>query len=103
MSNGQIFNFISNTRGVPAHLLHGAGSSIALERPVDVKVGPDGAVYVLDMGPMRVENGQEKIPAHCGRILRCGPPYIPAHATRDQRAGHDAGRSILPTVSQCRN
>ena len=78
VSNGAVNNFIANTRGIPAHLLIGREQGSALERPVDVKVGPDGSVYVLDMGPMRVENGQEKIPTRGGRIFRCGLPIVPA-------------------------
>jgi hypothetical protein len=73
VNNGQVFDFVRNTRGLPAHLL-GRDSKNALERPVDVKVGPDGAIYILDMGPMRVENGREKIPNGAGRIFRLGPP-----------------------------
>ena len=78
LNSGQILDFMSNTRGLPAHLLKDYEKRIALERPVDVKIGTDGAIYVLDMGPMRVENGREKIPAHTGRILRCGPHFEPA-------------------------
>ena len=29
-----------------------------LERPIDVKIGPDGYLYVLDFGRMEVRNGQ---------------------------------------------
>jgi glucose/arabinose dehydrogenase len=73
VNNGPVYDFVSNTRGLPAHLL-GRDSRDALERPVDVKVGPDGAIYILDFGPMRVENGREKIPNGAGRIFRLGPP-----------------------------
>jgi glucose/arabinose dehydrogenase len=76
VSNGPVYDFVRNTRGLPAHLL-GHDANNALERPVDVKVGPDGAIYILDFGPMRVENGREKIPNGAGRIFRLGPPRVP--------------------------
>jgi hypothetical protein len=76
VNNGPADDFVRNTRGLPAHLL-GHDASNALERPVDVKFGPDGALYILDFGPMRVENGREKIPSAGGRIFRLGPPIVP--------------------------
>ncbi len=76
VNNGPVSDFVRNTRGLPAHLL-GGDADKALERPVDVKFGPDGALYILDFGPMRVEDGREKIPADAGRIFRLGPPLPP--------------------------
>jgi glucose/arabinose dehydrogenase len=76
MNNGPVADFVRNTRGLPAHLL-GRDSDNALERPIDVKFGPDGALYILDFGPLRSENGREKIPDHAGRIFRLGPPRPP--------------------------
>jgi glucose/arabinose dehydrogenase len=76
VNNGPVYDFVNNTRGLPAHLL-GHGSDNALERPVDVKIGPDGAMYILDFGLMRVENGKEKIPNGSGRIFRLGSPIVP--------------------------
>jgi glucose/arabinose dehydrogenase len=73
VNNGPVSDFVRNTRGLPAHMLsEDAGN--ALERPIDVKVGPDGAIYILDFGPMRMENGRMKIPTAAGRIFRLGPP-----------------------------
>jgi hypothetical protein len=73
VNNGPVSDFVRNTRGLPAHLLGHDGAN-ALERPIDVKFGPDGALYILDFGPMRVENGREKIPTGAGRIFRLGAP-----------------------------
>jgi glucose/arabinose dehydrogenase len=45
----------------------------ALERPCDVKLGPDGALYILDMGRMQVKNGKEVYTARTGQIFRLSP------------------------------
>jgi glucose/arabinose dehydrogenase len=42
--------FIRNTARVPASMQ--PFGTFALERPCDVKVGPDGAIYILDFGRM---------------------------------------------------
>ena len=91
MNAHAVSNFVYNTSELPAHLLHGRDRDVALERPVDVKFGPDGALYILDMGPMRVENGKEKIAARSGRIFRLGPPIVPSTkpAATDPRANGD--------------
>jgi hypothetical protein len=88
VKNGPVSDFVRNTRGLPAHLLDHEAAN-ALERPVDVKFGPDGALYILDFGPMRVENGREKIPDGAGRIFRLGPPVVPATKPAESVASHD--------------
>ncbi len=45
-------DFVHNISGTPASMQ--AYGTVALERPCDVKVGPDGAIYILDFG--RMEN-----------------------------------------------
>ena len=42
----------------------------ALERPYDVKFGPDGALYILDMGEVQVNDGKISPAARTGKILR---------------------------------
>jgi glucose/arabinose dehydrogenase len=44
-----------------------------LERPVDVKVGPDGHVYVLDFGPFILGQGQPKGFPKTGKVFRIEP------------------------------
>lgn len=41
-----------------------------LERPVDVKVGPDGNIYVLDFGPFIIEGMQPKGFPKTGKVFR---------------------------------
>jgi len=46
MKTGNIITFINNRSGLPANEKRGGG----LGRPLDVAFGPDGAMYILDMG-----------------------------------------------------
>jgi hypothetical protein len=69
-------DFIRNTEGVPASKL-GRGA-VALERPIDVKFGPDGKLYVLDYGHMEMRGSREKITPGTGRIFVLEP--VPASA-----------------------
>jgi glucose/arabinose dehydrogenase len=45
----------------------------AFERPVDVKVGPDGFVYVLDYGPLIVTPKNQKAFPKTGKVFRIEP------------------------------
>jgi glucose/arabinose dehydrogenase len=64
-------DFIRNTEGVPASKL-GRGV-VALERPIDVKFGPDGKLYILDYGQMEMRGSREKITPGTGRIFVLEP------------------------------
>jgi hypothetical protein len=55
MDNKQVKEFVHNTAGVPISMQ--AYGAIGLERPCDVKVGPDGAIYILDFGRMDNASG----------------------------------------------
>jgi glucose/arabinose dehydrogenase len=46
----QVRDFLRNTAGVPAS--QQPYGTVALERPCDVKFGPDGSLYILDFGRM---------------------------------------------------
>jgi glucose/arabinose dehydrogenase len=68
VSDGSRTVFLRNRAGaVPASSLD---LTNALERPVDVKVGPDGRVYVLDFGPFIIEGGQPKAFPKTGKVFR---------------------------------
>ena len=60
-------DFIRNTREGPASKHDGR---IGLERPIDVKFGPDGAMYVLDFGYMEMKKGREHVQGQTGKIYR---------------------------------
>jgi hypothetical protein len=72
-----VTDFVVNTSRMPASKM-GKGAT-ALERPIDVKIGPDGSVYILDFGKMIVKGGQEKISAGTGKIFKLSPalPTVP--------------------------
>ncbi|MGE5609151.1 MAG: PQQ-dependent sugar dehydrogenase, partial [Bacillota bacterium] len=61
-------DFVHNTQTGPASM-HDLGGS-ALERPVDVKFGPDGALYILDFGRMEMKGGRERVRGGTGRVYK---------------------------------
>lgn len=64
----QVWDFVKNTDGWPASRL---GSKVeALERPTDVKFGPDGAMYIVDMGRIDMVKGVERVREGTGKIFR---------------------------------
>jgi len=70
----QVIDFIRNTQGKPASEI---GKDVeALERPWDLKFGPDGAVYVLDHGRLEMKGGRERVFRGTGKIFK----LIPANA-----------------------
>jgi sugar lactone lactonase YvrE len=78
----QPIDFVYNTKGMPASKL-GRGA-VALERPCDVKLSPDGSLYILDMGSFTMKDGREHISQRTGRIFRLKPdeePQRPAPTT----------------------
>jgi glucose/arabinose dehydrogenase len=76
MYTKEVREFVHNTRDLPASKLGIAGD--ALERPVDVKFGPDGNLYILDYGKMEMRGGREKITRGTGKILVLQPTPAPA-------------------------
>jgi glucose/arabinose dehydrogenase len=75
MDARQVKEFVRNVSGTPAHLIDREFDNgvDALERPCDVKFGPDGALYILDMGRMQVKNGKEVYTPRTGQIFRLAP------------------------------
>jgi hypothetical protein len=66
-------------------------AKMALERPVDVKFGPDGSLYILDMGRMEVKNGKERIFAATGQVFRLVPVEVPPAATQSSGDALESG------------
>jgi glucose/arabinose dehydrogenase len=71
----EVKDFIWNTAGGPASQLKD-GRNEGLERPIDVKVGPDGYLYFLDFGRIKMYHGKIKVFDDTGRIFRLVP--VPA-------------------------
>ncbi len=64
----QVREFIRNTHEGPASR---HDNPLGLERPIDVKFGPDGALYILDFGRLEVgKTGKEEVQGGTGRIYR---------------------------------
>jgi glucose/arabinose dehydrogenase len=68
----QVKDFVYNTRGGPRSRLN-FNSPNLLERPVDLKFGPDGAIYILDAGRMEMKDGRERYDPGTGQIFRLVP------------------------------
>ena len=75
--NAPARDFIHNTAGVPRSLAK-HGTSDMLERPVDVKVGPDGYLYVLDFGRLEIRGGKEQVIGNTGQVFRLLPADAPS-------------------------
>ncbi|MEL7237508.1 MAG: hypothetical protein AAGK78_01495, partial [Planctomycetota bacterium] len=45
-----------------------------LRRPIDVAFGSDGSMWLLDMGEMRLKDGNEIARPGTGRLYRLAPP-----------------------------
>jgi glucose/arabinose dehydrogenase len=68
--NKQIVDFVYNTSLVPpSHRRQATG----IERPIDLKFGPDGALYIVDQGPIDYRSGVARSKAAAGRVLRLSP------------------------------
>jgi glucose/arabinose dehydrogenase len=52
-NTGDLIPFVSNTGGIPASSQGKTGEG--LERPFDVKFGPDGAMYIVDYGVVKID------------------------------------------------
>ena len=69
LDDGTVTQFIRNVREGPRSR-HRDPHDLELERPVDVKFGPDGALYILDMGKLDVRKGRERVPGGTGKIYK---------------------------------
>ena len=71
VDNRQTHDFVYNTRQLPAHMFN--KHSDALERPFDVKFGPDGAMYILDLGRVDIKDAKLVPVSHTGKLLKLMP------------------------------
>lgn len=65
--------FVHNTKGKPASQIARDEVGDAMERPIDVKFAPDGTLYILDFGEMRLRNGLPDITNRSGKLYRLVP------------------------------
>jgi len=74
----EVTDFVHNTSGLP--LSQQDDASIGLERPIDIKFGPDGAMYLLDFGAATTKmSGQVKATKKSGALYKLVPlPVAPA-------------------------
>jgi len=79
LSTKTVKDFIRNTAELPASMQ--AFGTVALERPIDVKFGPDGSLYILDFGRMENKNGIPRLFPNTGRIFKLVPVATPATST----------------------
>ncbi len=80
-ASGNVKDFIYNTMGGPASRLP-SGRDQAMERPIDPKFGPDGNLYILDFGYVRMKGAHEKSADGTGKIFIVSP--IPAKPTTEK-------------------
>ena len=52
-----------------------------MERPIDIKFGPDGKLYLLDYGQMEMKDGKE-IPIRETGCIYVLEPIVPATAQK---------------------
>ena len=69
LDDGTVSEFIRNVREGPRSR-HRKEHELELERPVDVKFGPDGALYILDMGELEIRKGRLRVPGGTGKIYK---------------------------------
>jgi glucose/arabinose dehydrogenase len=72
-----IYDMIRNTAGVPRSMTK-ANKPELLERPIDVKFGPDGYMYVLDFGRADYRTGRPNVTARTGQVFRMLPGGVPS-------------------------
>ncbi|MGC4031741.1 MAG: hypothetical protein QM754_08410 [Tepidisphaeraceae bacterium] len=88
MDTKRVSDFITNTRRVPASMIPGADRE--MERPIDVKFGPDGATLHRRLRP----DGNERRPRAGQQPHRPRLSPRPArHADDRPRRGHAGGKS----------
>ena len=69
-ATGSIAPYLRNRNDGDAQPASTLDKRNAFERPVDVRIGPDGMVYVLDFGAFIVSAGQPKAFPKTGKLFR---------------------------------
>jgi glucose/arabinose dehydrogenase len=72
-----VYDMIRNTSGMPRSMTPSDKPEL-LERPIDVKFGPDGFMYILDFGKAEYRNGRPNVTPRTGQIYRLLPAGIPS-------------------------
>jgi hypothetical protein len=72
-----VYDMIRNTAGVPRSQT-AAKKPELLERPIDVKFGPDGFMYILDFGKADYRDGRANVTPRTGQIYRLLPEGVPS-------------------------
>ena len=72
LDSKRVDDFVRNTAGGPASRIDQKNPNL-LERPIDVKVGPDGTLFIVDAGRMQVRDGRESYEPGTGKIFRVVP------------------------------
>jgi glucose/arabinose dehydrogenase len=83
-------DLVYNTSQLPAS--KSRRRSLALERPIDVKFGPDGALYIVDMGKVEYRNGKPSVERGSGKVLR-------VFATTSEASTQTATQTATPTAA----
>ena len=63
-------DFLTNVPQVSA-------SPLVMNRPVDAAFGPNGALYLLDLGGLEMRGGRERYKRGTGKVYRLAPPGLP--------------------------
>lgn len=71
VDNHQTRDFVYNTQRAPASLT--GKNPDALERPYDVKFGPDGSLYIMDLGRLEFKDARIVPVNRTGKILKLTP------------------------------
>ena len=80
LASGRRETFARNRGEGPPQPASALDLELAFERPVDVKFGPDGLVYVLDFGVFNATEEAARVLPKTGRVFRIEP--LPAGAGR---------------------
>jgi len=71
-----VSDFVANTAGGPGSKIDPKNPNL-LERPIDVKFGPDKNIYILDAGRMHVADGHPVYEDGTGKIFILTPQAAP--------------------------